>query len=303
MLKYRNTIQPCLDIVTQGGTHSFRSDAFLFGQASHVTPMAVQHKLFPPLSDKLIEELEAMLGLKLPQDLKDFYAETNGLNLFVKTLCIFGFREEGVRRETLQPFDIVAANKNWQRSDFPSGWTVIGGYADGNDQLCLDAKSGTVYRIRYYYDRPLTVWSSLAECLEKESNRLAGLYKEANGQFPKKSHWRKYLNDDDALYDETFGNYICTVCGYDGLTEPPYSKGFIDSGYASYEGCSACGFETGYDDDMDAVGADGNYTNEQMTELYRKKWIEEGMPWRTTNPKPLNWDPKKQLRNIGIIIE
>ncbi|MFA6131198.1 MAG: hypothetical protein WC730_02980 [Patescibacteria group bacterium] len=100
------------------------------------------------------------------------------------------------------------------------------------------------------------------------------------------------------------GKYFCPVCGWSELTEPPYDK----NGGASYEGCPACHFETGYHDDPLACGGENlNLTREEMTSVFRNKWISEGMPWRavsvTYHPEPLDWDPKKQLKNIGIEVE
>ena len=38
--------------------------------------------------------------------------------------------------------------------------------------------------------------------------------------------------------------HMCPVCGYIGLNEQPYD----DNGCPSYEICSCCGFEFGFDD-------------------------------------------------------
>jgi len=55
---------------------------------------------------------------------------------------------------------------------------------------------------------------------------------------------------------------MCPVSGYIGLNEQPYD----DNGCASYEICSCCGFEFGFDDN------DQGKTFEQ----YREKWILNG---------------------------
>lgn len=82
--------------------------------------------------------------------------------------------------------------------------------------------------------------------------------------------------------------HICPVCGYGNLSQPAY----FDNGRPTYETCSSCFFEFGYDDD--AVGI----THEQ----WRQKWIAEGMPWRGHAKEPPHWNPKKQLENIGIYL-
>ncbi|CAB4243599.1 conserved protein of unknown function [Methylacidimicrobium sp. AP8] len=79
--------------------------------------------------------------------------------------------------------------------------------------------------------------------------------------------------------------YICPVCGFPDLLDPPRSK----SGGGSYENCPCCGFEFGYDDD------DRGFTYEE----WRQQWIEGGMLWRERPAyPPFGWDPVEQLRNL-----
>ena len=78
--------------------------------------------------------------------------------------------------------------------------------------------------------------------------------------------------------------YICPVCGYPSLREPPRREG---SG-GSYENCESCGFEFGYTDE--AAG----FTYRQ----WRDKWVAEGMHWQQPDPRwpqPEGWNPRKQL--------
>lgn len=77
--------------------------------------------------------------------------------------------------------------------------------------------------------------------------------------------------------------YICPICGYDRLEEPPYIDGYIPS----HDICDCCGSEFGLDD----------CTQEQI-EKNRKKWIDMGYPWFSLESKPINWDPNEQLKNI-----
>lgn len=78
--------------------------------------------------------------------------------------------------------------------------------------------------------------------------------------------------------------HICPVCGYDRLTEQPYDS----YGCASFEICSCCGFEFGYDD-----------LDQGMTfEKYRVKWIKNNYHWFNEDKKPIDWDLAQQLKNI-----
>jgi hypothetical protein len=84
--------------------------------------------------------------------------------------------------------------------------------------------------------------------------------------------------------------YVCPACGYDGLEEPPWTDGS-----ASYEICSSCGIEFGYDDW--AGGDDKGRTNVYAT--WREKWRAGGMSWSSPGQTPpAGWDPVRQLRRV-----
>ena len=78
--------------------------------------------------------------------------------------------------------------------------------------------------------------------------------------------------------------HICPVCGFDGLSEPPYSE--IKE--PSYEVCPCCGFEFGVDE---AEGLD-KYA------AFRSKWISCGAEWFLPDKKPQDWNLDKQMENI-----
>lgn len=72
--------------------------------------------------------------------------------------------------------------------------------------------------------------------------------------------------------------YICKVCNYDGLFEPPYDEEDIPSD----EICPCCGFHYGYDDDR----------GEESLLEWKARWISEGCPWFSKSRKaPKNWKP------------
>lgn len=90
-------------------------------------------------------------------------------------------------------------------------------------------------------------------------------------------------------------NDFCPVCCFN-LGFPAW-KG----NSASHETCLSCGIEFGYHDVMEASGIPG--TKEEIYKMWRKKWIEKGMPWSAPKAyKPADWNPKAQLKNIGIDI-
>ena len=78
---------------------------------------------------------------------------------------------------------------------------------------------------------------------------------------------------------------ICPVCGYSKLLEPARNNNV-----PSFEICSCCGTEFGYDD----------CSQEKIMKL-RKEWIESGYKWFSEEDKPDNWDAIEQLKNIETI--
>jgi transcription elongation factor Elf1 len=80
--------------------------------------------------------------------------------------------------------------------------------------------------------------------------------------------------------------YICPVCGFDGLSEPPYDK----QNQPSYEVCPCCGFEFGFDEQQ---------TSDKYN-VFRSTWIKNGAEWFLPNKKPKDWNLKKQLENLKV---
>jgi predicted amidophosphoribosyltransferase len=79
---------------------------------------------------------------------------------------------------------------------------------------------------------------------------------------------------------------ICPVCGYPGLSQPPYDE----HGDPLYEICPCCGFEFGV---HDAV-------RDYSFERYREEWIKDGFRFRH-RPVPKNWSKRQmqaQLKNV-----
>lgn len=72
--------------------------------------------------------------------------------------------------------------------------------------------------------------------------------------------------------------YLCPVCGYDQLREPPQDHSI----------CPSCGTHFGYDD----------FTTSHQ-EL-RRRWIAAGARWwSSATPPPPGWSAREQLRRAG----
>ena len=84
--------------------------------------------------------------------------------------------------------------------------------------------------------------------------------------------------------------YVCSVCGFPDLDEPPWTDG---SG--SNEICPSCGIHFGYDD---AAGGDAA-RREAVYREWRRRWIDDGMKWWSPSEQPSDWDPQVQVRAVG----
>jgi hypothetical protein len=79
--------------------------------------------------------------------------------------------------------------------------------------------------------------------------------------------------------------FVCPVCGYPDLEDPPRGA----SGAGSLEICPSCGFQFGKSDDDDGW----SYA------AWRERWVADGMPWdRGSSEPPEGWDPQAQLRTV-----
>lgn len=85
--------------------------------------------------------------------------------------------------------------------------------------------------------------------------------------------------------------YICPVCGYDGLLDPPWQD---DS--PSDDICPSCGIQFGY---QDAAGGDA-VGRAMIYRSWRQRWIDQGMRWHSVGAKlpPDGWNPVAQLQKV-----
>ncbi|MFZ5985982.1 MAG: hypothetical protein ACOYWZ_02530 [Bacillota bacterium] len=88
---------------------------------------------------------------------------------------------------------------------------------------------------------------------------------------------------------------LCPVCGYNLGFEP------WKDDLPSDEICPSCGIQFGYDDVQEESGTE--VPREQIYLQWRHKWISGGMVWFSQGRfPPSNWNPKSQLKRIGIEI-
>lgn len=91
--------------------------------------------------------------------------------------------------------------------------------------------------------------------------------------------------------------WYCPVCGYD-MTPSAHESGatendvFMTTQVLYTEICPSCGIEFGQNDMLPV--------NEMIAfyRRWRQEWIQNGMKWWSIDNPPLDWNPRKQLKNI-----
>jgi hypothetical protein len=163
------------------GSRVLENGTRLIGHVPHVGPEAWLHKIFAPISDRQIDELENDVAIKLPEVFRDFLTLTNGLSMFSGNLSIYGLRSSWERTGDAagQPFSIVTPNTVERLVNAKKSFLFLGGYRSGKGYyLYIDTNDLAIYRCSRQSAIPLQKWNSFPEMLVCETTRLAALFDE-----------------------------------------------------------------------------------------------------------------------------
>lgn len=81
-------------------------------------------------------------------------------------------------------------------------------------------------------------------------------------------------------------DYMCPICGYEGLAESAYDL----AGCASFEICPFCGNQYGYHD--------SKLTHRDL----RARWMTGGFKWHSAViSHPEGWNPERQLAEAAFV--
>jgi len=156
--------------------------ATLIGRAPHIAPEAWLNTLYDPITISDIDKMENSMGRVIPVQYRNFLLNcSNGLNIVLTTLCLFGCRKMIGRSTTAsrQPFDLVSLNK--YKSERPQNATpelfFFGGYDWDGSQLYLTG-NGEVHFCSPDDCTSLKQWASLDDFLSSEIPRIYSLFDE-----------------------------------------------------------------------------------------------------------------------------
>ena len=159
------------------GSRTLDNGTQLIGPAPHVAPEAWLHLVFPPLTPDQVGELESKIGIRFPDDLRAFFAITNGVGVFCDSLCVGGRRTSYVRQgdAVWQPFDIVNPNTKERPRFLHRDEIRLGSYKWDGSIICINP-SGEVMRLPRSNRQVLNRWTSFNSWFVTEVQRLVQLF-------------------------------------------------------------------------------------------------------------------------------
>lgn len=161
------------------GYKTLNNGARLICRVPHIANQAWFHIVYAPKKPLSIQELERKLGFSFPEDLKVFYTNANGCNIFSDSLSIWGIRDSYSRNveESFQPYDLYYSNKD-REVELPNEYFIFGSYNWDGSLMIYDRKKNEVFRCDRDNLTPLQEWSNIWIWLESEVDRLSLLFNE-----------------------------------------------------------------------------------------------------------------------------
>lgn len=152
----------------------------LIGHVPHVGTMAYLHRVYNPLKENDILEIEQQIRRTLPLALKYFFQRANGADLFVNQLSLFGLRNSYDRTLTdaiYCPLAINTPNVRERVNGAPHNAVFFGFYAqDGSNIFALNDDPRVFVCPRYAITPLLYEWPNFETFFLTEVKRLAALY-------------------------------------------------------------------------------------------------------------------------------
>lgn len=145
-----------------------------------VAPKAYLHYLFSPLGEKQINYMEGELAYSLPEELRAFYRQMNGLKLFGGAMYLNGLRTDSARTveaNNQQPFDILLPNSLNHAYHIPNT-IYLGAYKFDGSVIGYNVADGSIHRQLKTDKVRLNTWASMSEFLDSEYRRLKTLFDE-----------------------------------------------------------------------------------------------------------------------------
>lgn len=143
-----------------------------------ISPNAWLHRVMAPCPDAAIAELATTTGRQPPAAYVELLRAANGLDLFNKSLKVYGVRGDFSRDPAmalLLPYDVAdatrEAERHLKRDDF-----LVGSVGPNVDLCVWRSSSGQIERLARKTGEPLGQWPSLRDWLIGEAERYFSLH-------------------------------------------------------------------------------------------------------------------------------
>ena len=145
------------------------------------------HRLFPPLTEVELADMEAALKVTLPDGFRRVYRTVNGLSLFDDMVVMHGWVNERTAIFTMAQGmysirKLNTADKPWDAlpQHFFFGSMLI--HSNTFNYIYLDTESNRIFLTEHEYTvKPRASWNNLPELLTTEFDRVEQLFS-PNGQ-------------------------------------------------------------------------------------------------------------------------
>lgn len=160
------------------GKRTFSDGTILIAPMPTRGSAAYLHRLYGPLSQDDISDIEERIGSVLPDEIVEFYKFHNGCSLFSGSIKLFGlvrtYRRSDLEAMERNPIDIVLPALDW-RATHPSSSIQIGAYLDGTRMLINN--DGSVVRVpQIGPETVLNTWGGFWIWFLSEIDRISHLY-------------------------------------------------------------------------------------------------------------------------------
>lgn len=162
-------------------TQTLSNGTVLICKVPHIAPQAWLHRLYGPLTEEKISQLDSKLTKKLPKDFRDFLSNFNGVNIFSDSISIWGVKTSYVRtgEEAFQPYDLCDLNDE-KSNEISDEWLVFGSYSWNGSYMVYNINRDIekVFRCDNDSNEILQEWPDLFTWLSGEIDRLSLLFDE-----------------------------------------------------------------------------------------------------------------------------
>lgn len=161
------------------GVRKEPNGTILIGRAPHIAKHAWLNELYTVLTEKEIEEVENSIGVKIPEDYRDFLMEfSNGLTILTEEFTLYGYCGDlRTTKSIWLPYDLGLYNTRYKPQKATSEMLIIGRFGWDNHKIAMLPDSSLLYADQYFEEiKPIN--NSLIDFLMLEIPRLYSMFDE-----------------------------------------------------------------------------------------------------------------------------